>query len=344
MKTLQDLAVLVRGPIPEKPLVAIWDFAPCQDSLVGGVPDWRRYYLDVDFKLSTQIRLQELFPDALILPGVWPDMGVVIEASAFGGRITWFENGAPFIGSSISDLKAIDHLKVPDPSNTGLMPLIIVQLKQMIEKLKARGRKMEQLVISMGPAEIAGLVLGYDRYYIGMFDDPKRVTRFMECITEMVIQWLRLQEHTIGQAELLILADHVPNQVNVEQMETFILPYIKAIFEAFPHAMKMYHNEGFHTDPHIQLIQRFGFDIWHIGSDRHDLAKLYPLLDEKIVLFGGLNPHGPLRVGTPEEVKRETEACLKAARGRKLLLSSGTGTTPDVIPENLRTMVQTALA
>ena len=54
MKTFQDLLSLVRGPVPEKPLIAIWDSAPCHASLVGGMPDMRRYYFDVGFKLSVQ--------------------------------------------------------------------------------------------------------------------------------------------------------------------------------------------------------------------------------------------------------------------------------------------------
>ena len=341
MRDFQDLISVVRGPIPERPLVAIWDYAPCHASLVGGIPDMRRYYLDVEEKLSMQLRLKQRFPEVLILPGVWPDLGVVIETSAFGGQITWFENGAPYIAPSISDLKAIDHLKIPDPWNAGLTPLYLVQMKQMQHRLAAQGKTMEKLVISMGPAEIAGLVLGYDRYFLGLYEDSKRIITLMECLTEFIIRWLHVQEQANDQAELLSLGEHVPSQVSPEQMEYFILPYIKAIFDEFSYAVKLYHNEGFHTDRHIALIQQFGFDIWHFGSDQHDLAQLYALLDENVCLFGGLNPHGVLRKGRPEEVSLEAEACLRAARGRRLILSSGTGTTPDVPPENVEAMVKT---
>ena len=40
----------------------------------------------------------------------------------------------------------------------------------------------------------------------------------------------------------------------------------------------------------------------------------------------------------------ETLACLRASRGHRLLLSSGNGTTLDMIPENMRMMIQTALS
>lgn len=344
MKTFQDLLSLVRGPVPEKPLVAIWDSAPCHASLVGGIPDMRRFYFDVEYKLSVQTLLQERFPEVLILPGVWPDLGVVVEASAFGGRITWFESSAPYIAPSMENLRAIDHLRPLNPGEDGLTALYTIQLKRMMEHLRSRGRKLEKLVMSMGPAEIVGLVLGYDRFYTSLYDDPQRLGRFMEIVTDFILRWLHFQESLIGEAELLIVADHVPNQINPGQMKEFILPYMRAIYGDFPRAVKLYHNEGLHSPAHIDLIQRFGFDIWHFGSDQHTLEQIYPLLEERIVPFGGLNPHGNLRKGSPEEVRQETFACLKAARGRRLLLSSGTGTTPDVIPENMRMMIQTALS
>jgi uroporphyrinogen decarboxylase len=344
MKTFQDLLSLVRGPVPEKPLIAIWDSAPCHASLVGGMPDMRRYYFEVGYKLSVQTLLQEAFPEVLILPGVWPDLGVVIEASAFGGRITWFESSAPYIAPSMENLRAIDHLRPLKPGEDGLTALYTVQLKRMMEDLRSRRRKMEKLVMSMGPAEVTGLVLGYDRFYTMIYDEPQRLGRFMEIVTDFILRWLHFQESIIGEAELLIVADHVPNQVNPGHLKEFILPYLKAIYGDFPRAVKLYHNEGLHSPAHIDLIQRFGIDIWHFGSDQHRLEQIYPLLGEKIVPFGGLNPHGALRLGTPEEVRQETLACLKAAQGRRLLLSSGTGTTPDVIPENMRMMIQTALS
>ena len=341
MPDFKDLISQVRAHAPDKPIPAIWDFAPCHASLVGGIPDMRRYYFDVEEKLFLQLNLKQRFPEALILPGVWPDLGVVVETSAFGGKITWFEDGAPFIAPSIFDLKAIDMLERPDPLNAGLMPLYIVQLRQMQHKLAIQGLEIERLVISMGPAEIAGLILGYERYYLGYYYDPKRITILMGLITEFVIQWLHVQEEVNGRAELVIIGDHVPHQVSPEHLEQFILPYIKMIFDEFPTAVKLYHNEGYHSEKHIAMIQRTGFDIWHFGSDEHALGQLYSLLDEKRCLFGGLDPHGVLRHGSPVEVRSETEACLKAARGKRLILSSGTGTTPDVPPENVKAMIDT---
>ena len=343
MPDIQDLKSMIRGPVPEKPLPAIWDFAPCHASLVDGISDMRDYYCDVEYRTELQLRLRERFPDVIVLPGVWPDLGVIIEASAFGGMITWFQNGAPYIHPSVTDLKQVDSLKVPDPEFAGIMPLYLSQLKQTRRLLRSKGTDMENLIITMGPAEITGLILGYDRYFLGFYMDPDRVLKLTECVTEMVIRWLHIQEEVLGKADLVIMGEHQPAQVNAEQLEQFMLPYIKAVFDEFPHAVKLYHNEGFHSEKHIELMQRTGYDIWHFGSDQHEVAELFPQLNENICLFGGLSPHGVLRQGTPEETRAEAEACVKAARGRRYILSSGTGTTPDVPPENFRAMVDAAL-
>jgi uroporphyrinogen decarboxylase len=340
MKNLQDLVSLVKSPVARKPLSAIWDYAPCHASLVDGIPDMRRYYFDTDLKLSLQLLLQERFPQALVLPGAWPDLGVVVEASAFGGRVTWFADGASYISPSAASVDFVDSLRVPKPGEDGLTALYMVQLKQMAEKLRSRDRRLEGLVMSMGPAEIAGLILRYDTLYTTIYDDPRRLSLLMEIITGFIIRWLHVQEQVVGPADLVIIADHVPHQVQPAQVQDFILPCMKAIYDEFPRSIKLYHNEGFHSPDHIRLIQDFGFDIWHLGSDCYTLDYIFSVVDKSIVPFGGLNPHGALRSGSVDEVRAETRRCLQAASGRRLLLSSGTGTTPDVIPANVEAMIK----
>ena len=136
------------------------------------------------------------------------------------------------------------------------------------------------------------------------------------------------------------MADHVCNQVEPKQLEEFILPYEKAIFAEFPKAVKIYHNEGRHVDEQIPMILDFGADIWHFGSDQHDISELYAKVGDEIVLFGGIDPHGVMRFGKPDEVRDETLKVIQTSKNRRLLLSTGTGTTPETTLENQRAMVE----
>jgi uroporphyrinogen-III decarboxylase len=343
MPDYSDLNALVRGPIPSRPLPCFFDFAPCHAGMVGGIPNLTRYYFDVEEKLEIQMRVKDLLPEALILPGIFADFGVVVEVSAFGGRIHWFENGAPFIGPVLESLEEIDHLKPPQPGTTGLTAPLLIQQEMLQRKLRGKGKELDPWAFSMGPAEIAGLLLGYDRYYCGLYDDPKRIQALMEMITDFILGWIRTQERQIGEIQALMIADHVVSQVNPNHLETFILPYLQAIFQAFPKPIKIYHNEGLHSPRHIQAILKSGVEVWHFGSDVHSLEDLYSQIGDRIVPWGGLNPHGAIRTGSPDEVRKETRKAKQAAKGKRLLLSTGTGTTPDASLENVRAMVEEAL-
>ena len=92
------------------------------------------------------------------------------------------------------------------------------------------------------------------------------------------------------------------------------------------------------------MVLDFGADIWHFGSDQHDISELYSKVGDEIVLFGGLDPHGVMRFGKPDEVRNETRRVLHASQNRRLLLSTGTGTTPETTLENQRAMIETAAA
>lgn len=344
MPDYQDIISLVRGPVPETPPIAIWALPPNTAGVVGGIPDMITYYFDVEERLRQEIKLKELLPEAIVLPGFWPSLGVVVEASAFGGQVVWSRKAAPYIYPVFRDIRDIDTVKVPKPGEAGLTPLFLTQMEIIRRKLKPIGQSVDRMIKSMGPAEVTGLLLGYENFFLNLYQDTTRLKRLMEMVTEFIIAWLHIQLDFLGEAQLLQIADHVPSQVSPEHMETFILPYLKAIYSEFPHPVKIYHNEGFHTDRHIQGMLRFGADIWHFGSDMHALADIYEKLGDAMVPFGGVNPLGPMRYGTPEEVRAETRAVLTAAKGKRLLLSTGTGTSPEVTLENVRAMIDTVLA
>jgi len=343
MPDYRDLISLVREPDTARVIPAVWDFFPCHAGAVGGVRNFLQYYFDAETKLALQLKLKELLPDALILPGVFADFGVIVEVSAFGGRIQWFEDGAPYIGEAIRDPRELDRLKPPRPGLDGLMPLVLTQREVMRRKLGERGLELERWAMSMGPAEVAGLLMGYERFYLALYDDPARLGALMRLVTDFIIGWLRVQGEGTGGAEVLCVADHVFSQVPPGLARELLLPHEQAIFAAFPDAVRIYHNEGRHSGEHIAMVLDFGADVWHFGSDVHALSELYARIGDRIVLFGGLDPHGAIRRGTPDEVRAATRQALAEARGHRLLLSTGTGTTPDTTLENLRAMVASAL-
>src|SRR5512142_2780305 len=101
MPDFSAIVSLVRGPIPPTPPVAIWAVPPTTNGVMGGVPDMIRFYFDLDERLRLEQRLHDLLPEAIVLPGFWPSLGVVVEVSAFGGRMVWSRSSSPHIFPSL---------------------------------------------------------------------------------------------------------------------------------------------------------------------------------------------------------------------------------------------------
>ena len=120
----------------------------------------------------------------------------------------------PFIGEAIRDFKEIDTLKMPEVGLAGLMPLALTQREVMRRKLKDRGKEMERWGMSMGPAEVCGLLLGYQNFYLGLFDDPKRIKNLMEMVTGLIIAWLHKQAESFGGLDVMCLPTMSATRLN----------------------------------------------------------------------------------------------------------------------------------
>lgn len=340
MPGCEDLLELVHGHPIKKHLPVIWNFVPGYDGMIGGIPNLSRYFFDVDEKLFFQKKLKNLFPDALVFPGYFPDFGVTVEVSAFGGRLQWSKNQAPYCHPALGGLSEVDSLKPLQPGETGLTAAVLVQKELMRRKLKSEGIELERVCFVMGPAEVAGLIVGYEKYYMGIYEDPARILKLTEIAAEFLIKWIAVQGEIAGGNDVVIIADHVGSQVRPAHFNEFIFPYLKAVFDESPKAVKVYHNEGFHTNEHIDLVLKLGADVWHYGSDVYEIDELLKKVDRRIIPFGGLNPHGLIRTGRPEEVRSEARKTAEKALGFKMLCSTGTGTTPDAPLANVRAMVE----
>ena len=65
----------------------------------------------------------------MMLPGVYAYFGPIVEASAFGSKIVWPENGPPWAPPFMKDITEIDHLKIPNPKTDGLMPKVLEEYR-----------------------------------------------------------------------------------------------------------------------------------------------------------------------------------------------------------------------
>jgi uroporphyrinogen decarboxylase len=340
MMKFSDITDVVRSDKPRVIGPLLVGFFP---NFVGGVKeeiDARQYYSDPEVKFQIQYQLRRNFPEASFWPGMFHDFGSITEATAFGGRILWSKDNGPVVLPAIESLASVDGLTTPQPGTTGLTTIALVHREKMRRLLKEKGEEMEQSILTMGPGDLAGQVVGYDKFFEGIYLDPARLKQLLEICTDFIIQWIKTQAGAYGGADVITLADHTLSQISPDSTKEFIMPYFQTVTSEFPASVKIYHNEGLHRDNHLKLVPDLGCDIWHYGTQEYNLPDLLAKLSPKVVLFGGIGPNGAMRNGGPENVRDEVREAFSHTKGHRFIFGHGTGTTPDTSYENHRAMVE----
>ena len=323
-------------PVP----VVGWDNA-VPITRLAGIPA-KDYYRDAAVKLAIQKQVLDEFPSIRWVPGFHADYGVVIEASAFGCPVQWFDDDSPYAHSILTSLADIDKLTVPDPERDGLGPEALSQYRYFWDHVDRHYVDeygyLDGFALSMGPLEIIASLRGHEGLFLDMYDDPVRLNRLLEIVTEYVLRWVRAQERINGKCKLLILVDHMPGNISVDCFEKYAFPYFKYIFDQFPDAIHLYHNEGASMH-YISRIPDFGAQVFHCG--KVDLVKAKQTIGNRVCLMGNLDAPADLLFSKPERV---TQLCLEmlrvAAPGGGYLLCTGGAMAPGTPRENLTAMVQ----
>lgn len=298
------------------------------------------YYQGMELKLDVQIKLQEQFPEALMLPGIWPDFGVAAEPSAFGCPIVWEENQAPSARPAITDMRQVLNLKDFDITTAGNLPDVLKTHEYFLKNIPKHFIEdygyLDGSVFFLGPLETAALIRGYAAFLMELVDNPDLVHVLLNIVTDKQIEWLKYQETKIGKLKRIFLADHFPTQISAEHFEEFFFPYIQRIFDAFPDAINLWHNEG-QVSHIVHRIPDLHCNIFHFGTDAGETKKA---LEGKVCIMGNLDPVRLMQFATASEVREE---CLKvlsqAAPGGGFILCAAGGFGVETPDENVFAML-----
>ena len=328
---------------PDKVPVCIWN-TRCNLVRAPGVKNLLEYYKNTDIKLFSQLFPLNYFGDCLILPGIWPDFGVVLEASAFGCPIIWDEFNPPYAKSFMRDIEEVRKLKPINPNEDGLMPVALKEYDYILKKLdKKYVKKIEYLdgcVQVTGPLEIATAILGHSNFFLALYAKPDLVHIFLELITDGIIRYIKELEKIAGELKIISVIEHIPGMISAEHNKIFSIPYISRIFHEFSQVIGLYHNEDNIT--HIlSEIPKLGADIWHFGEVIPEIAK--STIGGKITLMGNVHPLRILLEGKPDNVVKACKENIdKLSRGGGYILCSGGGLSPGTSLENVGAMVNVA--
>jgi uroporphyrinogen decarboxylase len=300
-----------------------------------GVKD---YLYDPATKLRVQCAFQDAYPQAMIVPGIYPDFGCgVVEPSAFGCRLVQREDNplAPepicpqtlHAQSGEGGIEAALKLDVPDIRKDGLMPQVLEHYRYFWKHLDRRYIDrygyLEGFAFAVGPVETAALVAGYENFLMGLVDHPEAVHRLLSRATELTVSWLRAQEKINGTLQRIYLLDHTPARVGPAHFEEFVFPYLARVCREFSRAVKIYHICDHGIAHVLPRLPDMGIDVLYFGAD---MAEVKQQVGSRVCLMGNLSPIGHFLQGSPESVAVEAGRCIEIAaeeEGGYLLAPSG---------------------
>ncbi|MCP5527179.1 MAG: uroporphyrinogen decarboxylase family protein [Verrucomicrobiales bacterium] len=296
------------------------------------------YLFDSAVWLQANVRVAAEFPEIIFLPGFWAEIGMTAEPSAFGCRVSLYPDRTPVAHHVIRDMDELDRLPQPDPLTDGFLPVLLSQYRRLESQINDAGHVVK-MVAARGPLTTATHLMGVTNFLLALKLQPSATHRLLQITTRLTREWLAAQAETLADVEGVLVLDDIAGMMSAKDYQEFAHPYLKEVFDAFPGALKMFHND---TDNPVAypLLPGLGIDVFNFTHLR-PLAKVREMVGPELCLLGNVPPLEVLAQGTPDDVAAAARACLDqhpAARG--LMLSAGGGTSPGTSGDNLRALVQ----
>jgi len=290
--------------------------------------------------LDANLRAIDRFPEAWFLPGFWAEYGMCTEPSAFGGKCIWPENDFPFAQKTLDDYTDIAKLKKPNCRTDGMCPFAVKRLQHCREQIEDRGHRI-RFATARGPMNIATYLLGHTETLIGVRTNPDEIHRLMDIVTDFVVDWLQYQAATFDSIDGLLVLDDLIGFLGEDDFQQFAVPYFTRIAGCLDVKVKSLHNDchGLITGRHLEPM---GFNLFNFSFE-HSLQEMRHAAGESVTLLGNIPPRDVLAQGTPDDVRRSVAEALDGIEDRRrIILSCGGGTPPNVPTENIEALLASA--
>lgn len=298
------------------------------------------FFHDPKLMLDATLHTMRRFPDIVFFPGLWADYGIVVEPSAFGSRIFWPENYAPYVrGELLKRPEDIMLLEPPDPKTDGLMPFVLESIHYIQKHAPKNIRYL--YAVARGPFQVASYMRGPTEFLVDLRVRPDAARKLIDVCTETAIRWLKVQLEVIDNPIGIFVPDDNASFLSPGLFEEFGLPVYKRIFSEFDGLLKVYHNDADST--HIlELLARCDFHVFNF-SPATDIATVKRGIGQRVCLMGNVDPVNVMLRGTPEQVEEDCKRFIRiGGPGGGYILSLGGGPSMETPEENIEAMVRAA--
>ena len=299
------------------------------------------YYFDAQTWFEANLRVEREFPEIILLPSWWVELGMAIEPSAFGNRIHFHPDRTPDQCASLVRLEDVDCLAPVNPLTDGLMPLALHRYRNFKSRIHDAG-SIIPMVAARGPLCLAAFLRGVTNLMTDIVDQPDVVKRLLALTTRASIDWLRAQAEAVGDDfEGILVLDDIVGFLSPRAYREFAHPYLKQIADAFPpECVKVYHNDA-NVRPFLADLPDTGFDVLN-WSHQIAVREAHEKTGGRMCLMGNVPPLDIAVRGTPEMVLQSARDVIATSGGGPLILSVGGGVSPGTPRENLRALIEAA--
>jgi uroporphyrinogen decarboxylase len=195
------------------------------------------------------------------------------------------------------------------------------------------------MVAARGPLTVATHLMGVTPFLLGLKLEAAATHRLLRITTTLVRHWLEAQAAGLREVEGILVLDAIAGFLSPKDYLEFAHPYLKEVFDAFPRALRIFHNDTDNPVSYRYLgdLGIHGFNFTHLQP----IAKVRECIGPAICLLGNVPPLEVLAQGQRDDVVRAARACLDAHPDHKgLILSAGGGTSPGTPGANIRALVE----
>jgi uroporphyrinogen-III decarboxylase len=290
--------------------------------------------------LEANLKVEAEFPEVIFLPGFWAEAGMCAEPSAFGCRLSFYADKTPVAHPIAESIEAPGRVTAPNPKTDGLMPILLNHYRRLEGRVNDAGHVIK-VVAARGPLTVAAHLLGVSGFLLGLKLEPAATHRLLQTTTTLVRNWLEAQAAALREVEGVLVLDDLAGFLSPADYLEFAHPRLKEVFDAFPGAVKIFHDDTDNVVP-FRHLAGLGVQIFNF-THLQPIGRVRELVGPGLCLMGNVPPLEVLAQGSAEQVRQAARGCIRAhGSGPGLILSAGGGTSPGTPGANIHALAEAA--
>jgi len=275
--------------------------------------------------------------DLLGFDNVMPYFSITAEAEALGAKIS---EGAKDVMPSVimRPFSEPGEFVMPDDFLERPPVKTILDAIRILKKEFGDGAAVCGKVI--GPWTLAYNLYGAENFLADLVEEPEKAKEFLHAFAVIPLTFAAAQFE--AGADMLTWADHATgDMVSAAMYGEFLFPAhvecVRRLREKIGGAPVILHTCGKALD-RMPLFAKTGFDCFHFDS-KNDPSEALAAVGGRVLLAGCVSNNAVLLNGTPDDVKKQTNAIIDAG---VQLIAPECAVPCGVKNENLRAISETA--